>query len=111
MRISDWSSDVCSSDLPIVMQLSRTEDGEDTFAPHVNEVAAAAATLLASCSAELALAMEPQNLADFPGFPESSAMAAGGLALGKVQKLLVQPVRATSNNCLAVTGDLPHYLH
>ena len=110
-RDDDALFTVIDAEIPIVMQLSRTKDGEDTFAPHVNAVAAAAQALLASCSAELALPLEPSNLAGFPGFPEASAMAAGGLALGKVQKLLVQPVRATSNNWLAVTGDLPHYLY
>ncbi|MDE3878588.1 hypothetical protein I7G55_31905 [Sinorhizobium meliloti] len=102
---------VIDAEIPIVLQLSRTDDGEETLAPHMNEVAAAAATLLASCSAELAISIQPSGLDEFPGFPESSAVAAGGLALGEPRKLLVQPVRTAPNNWLAVTGTLPHYLH
>jgi hypothetical protein len=110
-RNDDALFTVIDAETPIVMQMSRTEDGEETFAPHMNAVAEAAVVLLASCSAELALPLEPSSLADFPGFPESSAMMAGGLALGKAQKLLVQPVRSVSNNWLAVTGRQSHYLY
>ena len=110
-RDDDALFTVIDAEIPIVMQMSRTEDGEETFAPHVHAVAGAAVALLASCSAELGLPLQPSNLADFAGFPEASAMVAGGLALGKVQKLLVQAVRSAPNNWLAVTGSLPHYLH
>src|SRR3546814_8707700 len=41
MRISDWSSDVCSSDLSLVMYLNTPERGGATTFPDVNfEVAA-----------------------------------------------------------------------
>lgn len=110
-RDDDALFTVIDAEVPKVVQLSRTEDGEETLAPHRDEVAAAAATLLASCSAELAISIQPSGLDKFRGFPDSSTVAAGGIALGEVRKLLIQPVRTAPNNWLAVTGALPHYLH
>ncbi|WP_438765350.1 hypothetical protein [Kushneria sp. TE3] len=102
---------VIDAEDPIVMQLSRTEDNEETLEPHTSEVTAAATVLLKRCSEELELQIQPSGLNEFPGFPEVSAIAAGGLALGKARKLLVQAVRTIPNNWLAVTGSQTHYLY
>ena len=102
---------VIDDENPIAMQISRTNGGRETLAPHIEKVKNAAEKLLRSCSDELELPLEPGELADFPGFPGESEMAAGGLALGKAKKLLVQPVRSVANNWLLVTGSQTHFLH
>src|SRR3546814_1664465 len=41
MRISDWSSDVCSSDLPVIRRFERRPFGQvGAFDPHVDDLGA-----------------------------------------------------------------------
>jgi len=101
---------VIDDDDPIQLRLLRLEGGDEVLAPHIAEVAAVANALLRRCSDELKATIAPSQLNDFPGFPDTSAMASSGLALGKPQKLFVRPVRTSSDQWLAVTGHLPHYL-
>ncbi|RNJ42407.1 hypothetical protein B5V01_08075 [Mesorhizobium erdmanii] len=101
---------VIDASAPILLQKTRLENGEEVLGPHIDEVAAAARALLQSCSAELGISITPGPCNAFRGFPAPSVVAASGLSLGQPQKLFVRPMRATSDQWLAVTGDLPHYL-
>ena len=102
---------VIDVEIPIVMHLSRTEDDNETLGPHIHEVTMAAQVLVSKCATELGAAITPRKLADFPGFPETSVVNARSLALGRIQKILVRPLRTSSDNWIAVTGQFPHYLH
>jgi len=100
---------VIDAEEPILMRISRAENGEESLGPHLETVATAAEDLLRSCGDELGLSLVPEDLDNFPGFPTQSAMDTGGLALGK--KLFVRPVRSAGNSWIAVTGSQTHYLH
>ncbi|WP_234820881.1 hypothetical protein [Sinorhizobium medicae] len=101
---------VIDGDDGIQLRQTTLEDGGDVLAPHIDDIAAAAQALIQSCSTHLGVAIAPGHLEDFPGFPETSVVAASGLALGAPRKLFVRPVRGSSDQWLAVTGNLPHYL-
>ena len=73
---------VIDAEEPVTMRTSRVENGEDTLDLHLESVTKVAEELLQSCSDELALPLEPRELADFPGFPMESAMVPSVLALG-----------------------------
>ena len=110
-RQDDALFTVIDAERPIVVRTSRTNSGQETLVPHLNDVTKAAKGLLQSCSDELATQLVPGDLADFPGFPEESVTASRGLRLGIRRKVLVQPVRSFPDNWLVVTGNRPHYLH
>lgn len=101
---------VIDADDGIQLQETRLQDGEDVLAPHIDNVAAGAQALLQSCSNHLGVAIAPSELDTFLGFPDTSVVAAAGLELGAPQKLFVRPIRTSSDQWLAVTGNLPHYL-
>ena len=104
---------VIDAELPAVMKLSPDAAGEDDLTEHVAEVSAQAATLLQRCSNELGIPLAPRDVAAFPGFARSAALAVKqglGLALGGEAKILVRLVRDTADHWLAVTGNSPHYL-
>jgi hypothetical protein len=92
------------------LQETRSEDGGDVLAPHIDNVETGARALLQSCSNHLGVPVVPSQLDAFSGFPESSVVAAAGLALGTPRKLFIRPIRASSDQWLAVTGHLAHYL-
>lgn len=109
-RVDQIFFTVIDADDGMQLRQTRLDDGEDALGPHIEDVAAAAQTLLQSCSAQLGIAITPGQIAEFPGFPEGSVMAAAGLGLGAPRKLYVRPVRGSFDEWIAVTGHLPHYL-
>jgi len=101
---------VIDHEVPLEMQISDPEDDQDSVALHVHQVKMAANLLIESCAAELGTAILPSDLDHFPGFPDSTLVAANELALGQVRRIFVMPVRKASDNWIAVTGQFPHFL-
>src|SRR3546814_12053216 len=93
MRISDWSSDVCSSDLIA----AREAFEEQRMVPHANRQAGAAVGMGRTTAHRAArLPDAPQTLHDFgPDRLEFRVIFAGGTYHGRVPKMGCPPVASS----------------
>lgn len=101
---------VIDTDIAIELPTRTGDDEGEPLGLHVDEVSAASQTLLAACSSELDIELEPKPLEEFSGFGEGKVLPQLGLALGSDKKQYLRPVRTSADNWIAVTGRHSHYL-
>lgn len=101
---------VVDAESPIQLPLLRSSDDGGALTAHFAELAVSTQELLDSCSKALGVTIAVSPLVQFPGFNDKSLVAANRNVLGVRQKILIRPIRATSDHWLAVVGESMHYL-
>lgn len=98
---------VMDRDQAFILDYDKADEDVDSLEGHLSEVAAAAATLLASCGVEVGRILHPAPLGRFPGFPLPEPRR-DGFNTGATR--LVADEAKTPNEWMMATGEATHYL-
>ena len=98
VRKDDAIFTVIDNETPVELDYRRDDEGVETLAPHLEEIHARGAALIAACGTELGGMLSPSELSTFPGFRRA------GLA-----KAFVGGIMAP-DEWLVATGRSMHFL-